>query len=176
MSPLSKDPDKRARQLANLRPAPPAPLGHTRTLIHGGRAEALYRDVDAETRELIDMLGDTAPVREPNGTLPAADAAMLEVAARLLRRYRRVSGWLDLHGRISEAGEVKPAADLETRIERQLVDALAALGMTAASRIKLGVDLVRTAASAEDLEAARVAREHLDHRAADLDAEGEVAE
>lgn len=38
MSPLSKDPRKRARQLANLRPAPPAPEGHTRSLVHGGRA------------------------------------------------------------------------------------------------------------------------------------------
>lgn len=171
MSPLSKDPDKRARQLANLRPAPPAPLGHTRTLIHGGRAEALYRDVDAETHELIDALGDTAPVRDPDGSVPAADAAMLEVAARLLRRYRRVSGWLDLHGRISEAGEVKPAADLELRIERALAAALDALGMTPTSRAKLGLDLQRTAASAEELEAARVARERLDIRAETIESE-----
>ncbi len=39
MSPLSRDPAKRARQLANLKPAPPPPPeGNVRNLVHGGSA------------------------------------------------------------------------------------------------------------------------------------------
>jgi hypothetical protein len=45
--------------LANLRSAPAAPLGHTRSLLHGGRSELLLRDVDAEVRELMDALGES---------------------------------------------------------------------------------------------------------------------
>lgn len=59
--PVSRDPEKRARQLANLRPAPAAPAGHSRSLVHGGRAEVLFRDVSDEVRELLDVLGELAP-------------------------------------------------------------------------------------------------------------------
>ena len=76
--PLSLDPDARARQLANLRLA--APVGNLRAVRHGGRSELLLRDVDAEVRELMDALGDAAPVRE-GGELPEADVAAVEVAA-----------------------------------------------------------------------------------------------
>jgi hypothetical protein len=109
--------------LANLRSAPPAPLGHTRSLIHGGRSEVLLRDVDAEVRELMDALGEAAPVRE-DGHLPVADVVAVEVAARALKRYRHLASWLDAHGRIKEkTGGVKSAAELELRAERQLTDA-----------------------------------------------------
>src|SRR5512132_14386 len=48
--PVSRDPEKQARQLANLRPAPAAPAGHSRSLVRGGRAEVLFRDVPDEVR------------------------------------------------------------------------------------------------------------------------------
>lgn len=169
MSPLSRDPDKRTKQLANLRPAPPAPVGHVRSLRHGGRAEELYRDVSGEVRELLDLLADAAPVRDGDGELPAADAIAVERAARALARYRRLSGWCDAHGRLDErSGEVKPAAEYELRAERALAEALDALGMSPTSRAKLGVDLARAASSAEDAVATAAARERLDVRAADV--------
>jgi hypothetical protein len=86
--PLSRDPEKRARQLANLRPAPAAPAGHSRSLVLGGRAEVLFRDVSDEIRELLDVLGELAPVRDPDGSLPVADAVAVERAARALKPYR----------------------------------------------------------------------------------------
>ena len=88
--PLSRDPNKRARQLANLGSRPPAPpTGNRRAVRHGGYSEALVADVSDEVRELMAALGDVAPVRDPDGGLPAADVVAVERAARLLRRYRR---------------------------------------------------------------------------------------
>lgn len=131
--------------LANLRPgAGRAGSGNTRALRHGGRSELLLRDVDAEVRDLLDALADAAPVREADGTLPAADAIAVERAARALKRYRHLAGWLDAHGRLDEkTGDVKPAAELELKAERELAAALDSLGMTPRSRAALGLDLSR---------------------------------
>lgn len=148
--PLSDDPAKRARQLANLRPATPAPIGNRRRLTHGGRSELLLRDVEAEVAELRDAFADAAPVRDLDGSAPAADTAALEVAARALKRYRHLSGWLDLHGRLDDRGGVRPAAELELKAERQLTAALDSLGMTPRSRVALGLDLARTRASLDE--------------------------
>jgi len=141
----SDDPVKRDRQLANLRPAPPAPAGNSRRMVHGGRSELLLRDVEAEVAELAAALGDTAPVRDPDGGLPIADVIAVEAAARALKRYRHLAAWLDAHGRIEErTGNVKPAADLELRAERQLNDALDRLGMNPMARSKLGLNIARS--------------------------------
>lgn len=141
--PLSRDEDARARQLANLRPAPPAPAGHRRSLIHGGHSELLLRDVEREVRELMDALGEGVPVRDRDGGVPPADVPAIERAARSLKRYRHLAGWLDLHGRITEKGEVKPAAELELKAERELASALDALGCSPRSRARLGLDVAR---------------------------------
>ena len=98
----SDDPVKRERQLQNLRPAPPAPIGNSRRLLHGGRSERLVADVEVEVREMMDALGDAAPVRDPDGGLPAADVVAVEVGARALKRWRHLSAYNDLHGRIHE--------------------------------------------------------------------------
>lgn len=174
--PLSRDPEKRRRQLENLRAAPPAPPGHARSLRHGGRAKVLYRDVEAEVREIMDALGEAAPVREADGGLPDADLPAVEVAARALARYRRLSSWLDAHGRIKESGEVKDAAQLELSAERRLADALAALGMDPSSRAKLGVDLARGTTLADELAEAQRAREARERRDADVIDSGEGGE
>jgi hypothetical protein len=151
--------------LANLRRGGnPAQPGNTQALRQGGRSELLLRDVEAETRELLDALAEAAPVREPDGSLPAADAVAVERAARSLKRYRSVSSWLDLHGRLDEKGEVRPAAELELKCERELGRALDDLGMTPMARSKLGLRLVQASAAAEDAEANRAARERLDRR------------
>jgi hypothetical protein len=135
---LSPDPDKRARQLANLRNAPPAPAGHTRSLRHGGRAEVLFRDVSAEVAELMDALGAAAPVREPDGSLPAADLIAIEVAARALKRWRAVSNAADLYGRLDErTGEPKPVTAYELQAERAVTAAFDVLAMNPIAREKL---------------------------------------
>jgi P27 family predicted phage terminase small subunit len=150
--------------LANLRAAPPAPAGHTRSLIHGGRSELLLRDVEREVAELAAAMGDAAPVRDPDGGLPAADVIAVETAARALKRYRRLAAWLDTHGRIKEkTGNVKPAAELEIRAERQLTEALDRLGMNPMARSRLGLNLARTHRTLEEeLVAGREAWESID--------------
>ena len=143
---LSPDPEIRARQLANLRPAPPAPKGNTRTLKHGARSAALIANVEDEVRAVLDALADAAPVRDADGALPTHDLIAVETAARALRRHRSVSGWCDENGRLDpETGEVRSAADYELRTERALTASLDALGMTPTARARLGLDLARTA-------------------------------
>ncbi|MET0511010.1 MAG: hypothetical protein ABW135_04955 [Thermoleophilaceae bacterium] len=85
----------------------------------------LLRDVEAEVRELHEALAEAAPVRGPDGGLPAADVVAVERAARTLKRWRHVSVWCDLHGRLVErTGEVKPAARYELEAARELARAL----------------------------------------------------
>jgi hypothetical protein len=133
--------------LANLRRGTTvAPLGNTRAMTHGATSEALVRDVQAEVRELMDALADSAPVREPDGSLPVADTVAIEVAARALKRYRHVAAWCDLHGRFDEkTGATKSAADYERLAESALVRALDNLGMSPMARSKLGLNIARTA-------------------------------
>jgi hypothetical protein len=126
---------------------PAAPLGNTWTVTHGFRSEALVKDVEAGVRELMDALAESAPVREADGSLPAADAVAIETAARALKRWRSVSAWCDLHGRVDEKGEVKSAARYELEGERALQRALDNLGMSPMARSKLGLNLARTAQS-----------------------------
>ena len=145
--PLSDDPTAKARQLANLkRGGSPTAKGEPSTrLSHGGRSELLFRDVEAEVRELMEALGEAAPVREPDGSVPPADMAAIEQAARALKRYRHLAAWCDLHGRLDGGtGKVKPAAEYELKAERSLAVALDSLGMTPTSRARLGLDLART--------------------------------
>lgn len=160
--------------LANLVPGGgQAGPGNSRSLRHGGRSELLLRDVTGEVRELLDALAAAVPVREADDSLPAADAVAVERAARALKRYRSVSGWLDLHGRLDDQGEVRSAANLELSCERELGRCLDDLGMTPMSRSKLGLRLVQASAAAADVQADREARERLDRRLASLDAEPE---
>src|SRR4051812_40302168 len=86
--------------LANLHahPAPPAPRGHTRSLHHGGLAKVTIPGLDRARGEILDGLADGAPVKDPDGSLPAADLASVELAARALARVRSVDDWIAEHG------------------------------------------------------------------------------
>ncbi len=112
--------------LANLEKRPAPPIGNR--LSHGFTSERLVRDVNAGVGEIMDALAEAAPVREGDGSLPAADVVAVEVAARALKRYRSVSGWCDLHGRLDDKGEVRPAARHEVTAENQLHRVLDNLG------------------------------------------------
>jgi hypothetical protein len=121
-----------------------APVGNTRAMTHGFRSEALVKDVESEVRELMDALADSAPVRDVDGGLPGADVVAVEAAARALKRWRSVSAWCDLHGRIDEkTGDEKSAANYELRAESALQRALDVLGMNPMARSKLGLRLAQ---------------------------------
>jgi hypothetical protein len=144
VSPQSRDPSRRAAQRRNLRPAPPAPLGHTRTLKSGGRATAKTLPVAETAAEIRDALAAAAPVRDDAGELPVADEPVVELAALALCRVRRVSAWLDAFGFMDErTGDVRPAVRYLEEATRTADRLLGSLGMTPTSRAKLGLDLVR---------------------------------
>ena len=133
--------------LANLGRPIPAAVGNGHNLKHGFRSEALVKDVDAEVRELMDALAEGAPVREADGSLPLSDVVAVEAAARSLKRWRSVSTWCDLHGRLDDKGEVRQAARYEVTAENQLHRALDSLGMSPMARSKLGLNIARAAGS-----------------------------
>lgn len=144
--PLSSDPDKRARQLANLRPAPPAPVGNRRTLRHGGYAQVSEERIEGRMREVFDALAADAPLRDRDGELPAVDHAAVHLLAQALCRLEDVTDHLDRAGYLDQrTGEPRHAVlDLEARLRREAVALLDRLGMTPTARQRLNLDLVRT--------------------------------
>jgi Phage terminase, small subunit len=144
--PLSKDPRRRRRQLANLRNAPPAPKGNQRARKHGGASPVESAQLEAKAHEVYDALAAQAPVRDARGDLPAYDTAAVRLLAETLCRLESVRGWLDRYGTFDEKTKApRPAVDLESKLRREAHDYLDALGMTPRSRAKLGVDLGRMA-------------------------------
>lgn len=142
--PLSPDPRKRARQLANLSPRPPAPpVGNRRAVTNGGYAAVAVERLDAKAREVYEALAADAPLRGPGGELPAADAPQVRLLAECLCRIDDLAAYLCDRGLLDSEGAVRPAVELEGRLRREAADHLDALGMTPRSRAKLGLDVAR---------------------------------
>jgi hypothetical protein len=142
--PLSPEPRKRARQLANLRPAPAAPRGNRRGMSHGGYATIARDRLEAKQREVFDALAADAPLPDAGDELPRHYAAHVALLAEVLRRLDDVNAYLAARGYLDGQGNVRPAAELTGRMRREASDYLDALGMTPKSRAKLGLDLQRT--------------------------------
>lgn len=150
--PLSSDPERRAAQLSNLKrggnpPPPPAPQGHTRALVHGGYAAVAVERLDDRTLRVFDALALDAPLRGPDGELPAHDAGMVRLLAECLcrlddvRDHLRDTGWRD-----AKTGEPRLAVlDLERRLRGEAAGYMDRLGMSPRARAALGLDLARTA-------------------------------
>ena len=147
-----------------------APMGNRLSLKHGGVANLAMTPTDRDLVEIIDAIAATAPVRDQDGGLPATDQAAVEIAARALKRYRSVSTWLDLHGRLDDKGNERSSARFELDVERALMRALDALGMSPAARARLGVDLARSASLLDQAAAMQAAGDRLRARAAALEA------
>ena len=143
--PLSRDPAKRERQLANLTSRPPAPpAGNTRNLRHGAHArQATLIAADAWEGRIYHELEAEAPLRGADGGLPPADRQAVELLAKCLARLQAVAGYLDLHGPLGEDGTPRPALDAEGRLRREAGEYLDRLGMTPRARAALGLDITR---------------------------------
>jgi hypothetical protein len=150
--PLSPDPEARQRQLANLRPAPPAPPGNQRGRRHGAYGAVARDRVNTKVAEYWDAMAADAPLRGPGGELPAADEARVQLAAECRVRLDDVGRWLDDFGaRDQRTGkERRSLLDLERRLRVELAGHLDALGMSTAARARLGWDVVRAARVAVD--------------------------
>lgn len=145
MSPLSADPVKRAKQLANLRPTPypAAPVGNARRREHGAYGVIARQELEEKVRDVFDALSADTPVREVDGGLPAADAPAVRMLAEVLCRLDRIAEYLMRRGWQDDDGLPRPVLDYEARLRSHSLDLLKELGMTPRSRAALGLDLAR---------------------------------
>ena len=152
--PLSRDPAARARQLANLRRSgPPAPSGNQFARRHGAYARLAAEELEGKTREIFDALAADAPVRTPDGALPAPDALVVRLLAECLVRRERVHTETLKHGLENRDGSLRGIAAFGLRLDEQALALCRELGLTPAARAKLGVDLVRGLAAIDQLDA-----------------------
>lgn len=149
--PLSNDPHNRQRQLSNLtRGAGGAGPDGRRAVSHGAYAQLAPERVAAKVRQVLDALTIDAPVRERDGGLPAADSVVVRQLAEALVRLETISDYLDRRGWQDDDGMPRPVLEYEGRLRGHVLDLLKELGMTPASRTKLGLNLARTQRTLED--------------------------
>lgn len=141
--PLSEDPDKRARSLANLRPWPPPKKGSLGRNRKDGLRSKRQIGVDAIRMEIYDQIAADAPVRE-HGELPPGDRIVVELLAREIARIREADAYLAKHGVLDENGVPRPALKLLERAGANAVELMRELALTPKSRAAIGVDLVRS--------------------------------
>jgi hypothetical protein len=149
--PLSHDSEKRARQLANLRPgAGAAGTENRRAITHGAYAAIAVAELEVKTRELFDALASDAPVRTPDGGLPAFDGMIVRQLAEALIRRDRVRLTELLHGLESPDGKLRGVVEYGLRLDAQILEYAKELGMTPRSRAALGLDLARSSRATLD--------------------------
>lgn len=142
--PLSSDPRRRRRQLANLkRGENPADRGNRHHVTHGGYAAVVAGRLEAKQREVFDALAADAPLRDAVGELPRHDTVAVTMLAKALCRLEDVERHLTQRGLVDDDGNDRPAVDLERRLRGEVADWVDALGMTPRSRARLGLDLTR---------------------------------
>jgi hypothetical protein len=151
MSPLSNDPERRARQLANLRAgAGAARRGDQRRLEHGAYARLPADRIDTKVRDVMAAVAADAPVRDVDGGLPAHDTVVVRQLAEALCRLDDIADYLIRRGWEDESGKPRPVLEYEGRLRSHTLELLRELGMTPASRAKLGLALARTQRTLED--------------------------
>lgn len=145
--PLSRDPEKRERQLANLKPgAAPWQPGATPHLKHGLRSRRPDGVLlGSSAREIVDALAETVPLKGPDGQVLPQFIVAVEAAALQLIIVRRVLGYLTTHGWEDSRGRMRPEAEGLERATERLRKHLDGLGATPGAYARLGFDVARTA-------------------------------
>ena len=128
--------------LANLQPAPPAPIGNKRAEKHGAHGTVLV-EPGSEAAQVLDVIAGAVPLRGADGELAPQDRLAAEGLAVVLVRLRRAGVELDTRGEFTKAGKLKPVADYERRLLNVALGYMDALGLTPRGRVKLGLDLAR---------------------------------
>lgn len=151
---MSQEPVNRAGNRRGMHPrsraalvpggAPVAPIGNQRHVTHGAYARIAVERLAEKEREVFDALAADAPLRDRDGALPAADGAIVRLAAEVLCRLDSVGEYLARRGIETAAGELRATVlEIEGRLRREASDHLEALGMSPRSRARLGVDVAR---------------------------------
>lgn len=146
VSPISKDPRKRARQLSNLRQGGTvAPSGNRRAETHGGFASIAADRLQEQEHRIYVALNADLPLRDADGRPPAADQLAVSLLAECMCRIESVRSYLSRRGIEDRKGRLRPAVEVEAKLRREALDFAEALGLTPRSRSRLGLDLARTA-------------------------------
>jgi hypothetical protein len=147
--PLSRNPFARRRQLRNLRGRTSEQMiANTNSLKHGGYGTVARERMEGKVAEVYDAISLDAPLRDPDGDLPAPDAAMVRLLAECLCRIESIGAYLRDHGLIDPKTKAprESVIYLEARLQNNASDYLDALGMSPRSRARLGLDLRRSEA------------------------------
>jgi len=111
---------------------------------HGAYARVAAGRLDAKALEVMEALAADAPLRDADGGLPAADGALVRLAAEALCRLDSVADYLARRGIEDENGELRGTVlEIEGRLRREASDHLEGMGMSPRSRARLGVDVAR---------------------------------
>ena len=132
--------------------------GNVRGVTHGAFSTRLLAPVVEDTLGVVEAMCDGTPAA--GGSFAAARETLATKAARL----QMVTTWLDEHGWMDRRGSIRPATRLEVQLAQSVEASLDALGLTPTSAAKLGVDLGKATSLADELDAARVAREGAEAR------------
>jgi hypothetical protein len=84
---------------------PAAPPGNRRHVTHGAYAAMAREHINAKAVEIFDALALDAPLTDRDGELPAADGALVRLAAEALCRLDSVGDYLARRGIETDAGE-----------------------------------------------------------------------
>jgi aminoglycoside phosphotransferase (APT) family kinase protein len=148
--PLSRDPERRANSLANLRRGGETrSAGNRHAQAHGG----YITPREDELAEMIEQIEQILPVRQ-EGAPPPADRFMVEELAKALTQDAAITRWLT--GTALQArnpARVERAQDRRRALSRDIVSMLRELGLTPRSRLAMGVDVVRGMSAGEALQA-----------------------
>lgn len=146
--PLSNNARARGRQLANLKRGGAVSPGRPAT--HGAYARIAEAELDEKTRQIFDALVESAPVRAPDGGLPSSDTLIVRMLAEVLIRRERVRVTELKLGLETPDGRIRGVVEYGLRLDAQALELAKEMGMTPASRAKLGLDLARTHRTLED--------------------------
>jgi hypothetical protein len=172
MGGLSRDPEKRAKQLANLKQGDaPKQWGQTFSLKYGARATGRTLPVEGKAALIYELLAETAPLRDQDGSLPQSDRLVVELLALCLARLDACTTYVAMHGPLDLKGNVRPAAEYEVKLRREAAGHADSLGMSPRSRARLGLDLTRTQSFAEQMQSMPEAGDRLRARAAAIEAQ-----
>lgn len=149
--PLSRDPEKKQRQLDNLpnlrgeaSPGSWKPGQVSPTLKHGLRSRRPSAEViDPILDDVLDDLAQRVPIRDEQGEVPGWLREMAWSAAISKLQVIRCSRWLAQHGETDERGRLRPEVEMLDRVNARYQTALARLAMDVPSHLKAGLDLAQ---------------------------------
>jgi hypothetical protein len=127
--------DAKRRQVAGLKPAPPAPKGNKRTVTHGATATPDPRRQRKLEAEILGVL----PVVDEHGNPHPSDAIATRLLAIALVRLESVTRYVTKHGAITRSGKLSAAAEWEDKLNGRCMRIAGELGLTPAARVKLNL-------------------------------------